>query len=78
MLAKLIRVEDETIVHCDKFADEAALAAENERAQEESRGALEWRPTTKEDWYQLGLMGALFACVSFDGGEDDQRDRASA
>lgn len=70
MLAKLIRTDDHSIVVLDKFPDGDAVARENERAQAMTDGQLQWAPLTKEDWYEMGLMGALFACVSFDGGNN--------
>ncbi|MFW6098063.1 MAG: hypothetical protein ACOC9Z_08295 [Chloroflexota bacterium] len=64
MLAKLINLEDDTIVCTDAFPDEAALAAANERAQEETDGRLSWKALGPREQgeafgWMLAVMGGL-------------------
>lgn len=67
MLAKLINVETGDTLIWDKFPDQRALAAENERALQETAGRLQWQPVTP---YELGLLTAQLT-VSFGGNNHD-------
>lgn len=68
MLAKLINLETDEVVMHEKFSCQEAIAKENERAQEESRGLLQWQALTP---FEIGLLTAQVA-VLFGGNNHEQ------
>lgn len=72
MLAKLVNTKTNKEIMRDKFSSKAAMDEENQRAQEETKGRLQWKPLSA---FEIGLMTAQVAVLF--GGKNHANHRSN-